>query len=143
MNEPGADLMAMLTEYAAAARAKAPGRLAALYTADVRVFDAWDVWSLEGQPDWSRNLQDWLGSLGDQGVQVAFDEVRVADHGNAGSVSAIVTYSAVDASGQIAHAMQNRLSWFLTKMADGWVIAHEHTSAPIAFADQKAILRRR
>jgi hypothetical protein len=38
--------------------------------------------------------------------------------------------------------MQNRLSWALRWVGHVPRIAHEHTSAPIAFDDTKAILRR-
>ena len=142
MIEPGTDIEALITEYAAAVLAKDPKRLAALYAPDVRVFDAWGVWSFDGRDAWGRNLQDWLGSLGEERVSVRFDDVRLAQHTETASVSAFVTYSALDAAGRTIRSMQNRLSWFLTKVAGKWVVAHEHTSAPIGFEDQKAILRR-
>jgi ketosteroid isomerase-like protein len=131
-----------MAAYAAAVLAKEPTRLAELYAPDVRVFDAWGVWSFDNRDAWNRNLEDWLGSLGNEGVQVQFDDVRVAEHAETRSLSAIVTYSAVDAAGHVVRSMQNRLSWFLTKVAGRWVISHEHTSAPISFENQKAILRR-
>jgi uncharacterized protein (TIGR02246 family) len=131
MVEAGADPEALLAEYGAAVLAKDPGRLAALYAPDVRVFDTWSAWSFEDHAAWSRSLHDWLGSLGDETVQVRFDEVRVARHADTAAISAFTTYSAVDAAGQVLRSMQNRLSWFLTRTAGGWVIAHEHTSVPI------------
>ena len=143
MSEATADIGAVMAEYASAVLAKSPARLAALYAPEVRVFDAWDVWVFEGLDAWSRNLRDWLGSLGDEGVRVEFDEVRIIRLGGAASMSAIVTYAAVDARGRVVRSMQNRLSWFLTEAAGRWTIAHEHSSAPIGFQDQKAILQRR
>ena len=60
----------------------------------------------------------------------------------AGSITAIVTYRAIGATGKVIRATQNRPSWFLVKPAGRWLIAHEHTSAPIRFDDQKAMLKR-
>jgi uncharacterized protein (TIGR02246 family) len=142
MIDAGADIEAVMAEYAAAILAKEPARVAALYAPDTRVFDAWGVWSYDGRDAWARNLDDWLGSLGSESVRVQFDDLRLVQHADIGSVSAILTYSAVNAAGNVLHSMQNRLSWFLTKTNGRWVIAHEHTSAPISFESQKAILRR-
>ena len=142
MVEVDGEIEAVMAEYAAGVLAKAPSRVAALYAPDVRVFDAWGVWSYDDREAWGRNLQEWLGSLGDERAQVRFDDVRIVQHAGAGSVSAIVTYSAVDAAGDVVRSMQNRLSWFLTKTDGRWVVVHEHTSAPIDFESQKAMLRR-
>ncbi len=130
----------LLARYAEAALARAPDRLAALYAADVRVFDAWAVWSYEGRDAWRRNLEDWLGSLGDERVRVTFDEVRASRQGSLGHLSAIVTYAALDKTGKVLRALQERLSWILTDAGTGWVIVHQHTSAPINPDDQKAML---
>ncbi|HEY1928998.1 MAG TPA: SgcJ/EcaC family oxidoreductase [Caulobacteraceae bacterium] len=142
MVEVDGEIEAVMAEYASGVLAKAPSRVAALYAPDVRVFDAWGVWNYDDREAWSRNLQEWLGSLGDERVQVGLDDVRIVQSAEAGSVSAIVTYSAVDAAGDVVRSMQNRLSWFLTKTDGRWVIVHEHTSAPIDFESQKAMLRR-
>jgi uncharacterized protein (TIGR02246 family) len=142
MAEADADIRALTAEYAAAVLAKAPERLAAIYAPDVRVFDTWAVWSYEGRDAWGRSLRDWLGALEDESVRVRFDDVRVVQTAESGSLSAFVTYSAFDAAGHVVRSMQNRLSWFLTKLGDRWVVAHEHTSAPIGFEHQKAILHR-
>lgn len=142
MSEGGADAEALIAEYAAAVWAKDPARLAAIYAPDIRVFDTWGVWSHDGREAWRRSLEGWLGSLGEDSVKVQFDDVRLAHHGETGSVTAFVTYSAVDAAGRVLRSMQNRLSWFLIKAAARWVIAHEHTSVPISFENQKAILHR-
>ena len=142
MPQTGSDLANVMAAYAAAVLAKDPARLAALYAPDVRVFDAWGVWSFEGADDWTRNLQGWLGALGDEHVAVQFNDVRLAQQNETGCLSAIVTYSAIDGDGRVLHAMQNRLSWFLTRIAGCWRIVHEHTSAPIDFDHQKAILHR-
>jgi uncharacterized protein (TIGR02246 family) len=142
MNEGATDIQAMIDEYAAAVLAKAPSRLTALYAPDVRVFDTWGVWSFDGRKAWGRNLQDWLGSLGEETVEVQFGDVSLARYGETASVNAVVKYRAVDTAGHVIRSMQNRLSWFLTKADGRWFIAHEHTSAPISPENLKAILQR-
>jgi ketosteroid isomerase-like protein len=76
MSQAGADLEAVMFEYAAAVRAKDPARVAALYAPGVRVFDAWDVWSYDDRAACGHSLDAWLGSLGNEGVQVVFEEIR-------------------------------------------------------------------
>ena len=140
--EPNAAIEAVMADYAAAVLAKEPTRLALLYAPDVRVFEAFGVWSFEGRQAWTRNLEDWLGSIGNECVQAQFHDVRIVAHAEMGWLSAVVTYSALDAAGHVLRSMQNRLSWLLTKNGERWVIAHEHTSVPVDFESKKAILRR-
>jgi uncharacterized protein (TIGR02246 family) len=140
--ETNAAIEAVMADYAAAVLAKEPARLASLYAPDVRVFDAFGVWSFESREAWTRNLEDWLGSIGDEGVQVEFHDVCVVPNAGTGWLSAIVTYSALNPAGHVLRSMQNRLSWLLLKNAERWVIAHEHTSVPVDFESKKAILRR-
>ena len=140
--EPNAAIEAVMADYAAAVLAKEPARLASLYAPDVRVFDAFGVWSFEGREAWTRNLEDWLGSIGDESAQAQFDDVRIKAHAETGWLSAVVTYSALDAAGHVLRSMQNRLSWLLKENGERWVIAHEHTSVPVDFESKKAILRR-
>jgi ketosteroid isomerase-like protein len=131
-----------MAEYASAVLAKEPLRLAALYAPDARIFDAWDAWSFEDRNSWSRNLQGWLGSLGNESVKVQFDDVRFAQQAKMGFLSAVVSYNAVDATGRTLRSMQNRLSWVLINDTGRWIIAHEHSSAPISSESQKGLLRR-
>ena len=140
--ETNAAIEAVMADYAAAVLAKEPARLTSLYAPDVRVFDAFGVWSFEGREAWARNLEDWLGSIGDGSVQVQFQAVRIVAHAETGWLSALFTYSALDAAGHVLRSMQNRLTWLLMRNAERWVIAHEHTSMPVDFESKKAILRR-
>lgn len=131
----------LAASYAAAVLAKDAPRLASLYARDVQVFDAWDVWSFDRE-GWVENLQNWMSSLGDETVRVEFDDLRGSEQANTGWLSAIVSYTALDAEGRALRSLEDRLSWFLTKEDDRWVIAHAHTSAPIDFNTQKAMLKR-
>jgi hypothetical protein len=75
-------------------------------------------------------------------VKVTFDEVQTSVGREFSIVSAIVTYAAVSAEGDPLRAMQNRLTWGLRTSGHVPRIIHEHTSAPVAFDDAKAILQR-
>ena len=132
----------VLERYQAAVLAKDAEALIDLYTQDVRVFDAWGVWSHEGAPAWRKAVQRWFASLAGESVSVGAEDVRVAGAQDFAMVSAIVTYAGISATGERLRSMQNRLTWVLTRRGEAWKIAHEHTSAPVGVADFKAILRR-
>ncbi|HTD05197.1 YybH family protein [Undibacterium sp.] len=113
-----------------------------LYDQEVRVFDAWGVWSYEGAATWREMVEGWFASLGTEVVKVNMDDVQTTGSQELAMVSAIVTYAGVSAEGEDLRAMQNRLTWVLKPEGDAWKIAHEHTSAPVGFNDAKAILQR-
>lgn len=113
-----------------------------LYHPAVRVFDAWGVWLYEGAPAWQRAVEGWLASLGNEKVRVSFSEVQVLGEQRMAMLSAIVTYAAESAQGLPLRSMQNRITWALRESGHVLRIVHEHTSAPIAFEDSKAILSR-
>ncbi len=113
-----------------------------LYEPDARVFDTWGVWSYEDAAAWRVAVEGWLGSLGTERVKVTFEDVRIVADGDFASVSAVVTYQALNAAGEALRAMQNRLTWVLRVSRHALRIVHEHTSAPVGFEDMKAILRR-
>lgn len=132
----------ILDSYRAAVRAKDAAALIRLYDPEVRVFDTWGLWSYEGADAWQRAVEAWFTSLGDERVDVSFDEVKTWEGRDAAMVSAIVTYAGLSATGQPLRSMQNRLSWGLLVRGHVPRIVHEHTSAPIGFEDHKAILQR-
>jgi ketosteroid isomerase-like protein len=132
----------LLQAYAAAARTKDVDAFMRLYADDVRVFDAWGVWSYEGAPAWRKMIETWFGSLGDEGVRVAFDDVVTTLAPGFAHLTAIVTYAGVSASDETLRSMQNRLTWVLRDGSAGWQVIHEHTSLPVGFDDAKAILHR-
>jgi ketosteroid isomerase-like protein len=109
-----APISQVLTAYQAAVHAKDIDAFVALYDADVRIFDMWGQWSLNGI---------------DAGHDVA-------------AAHAFLTFTGLSAEGKELRSMTNRLTMVLRRTGDGWKIVHEHTSAPIDHGSLKAILRR-
>jgi ketosteroid isomerase-like protein len=133
----------VLETYRTAVHAKDVQTLMHLYDPDVRVFDAWGVWSYEGAEAWQRAVEGWFTSLGTERVQVSFADVTISESRESAVVSTIVTYAAVDAAGAPLREMQNRLTWALKVSGHVLRIVHEHTSVPMDFERQTAILQRR
>ena len=142
MSELDKDIARILGVYESAVFKKDVEALMRLYDPEVRVFDAWGVWSYEGAEAWQRTVEGWFTSLGTERVKVSFADVQAFTGKDMASVSAIVTYAGVSAEGQPLRAMQNRISWVLRTTGHVPRIVHEHTSAPIGFDDSKAILVR-
>ena len=128
--------------YRSAVLAKDVTTFMRLYDPRVRVFDVWGEWSYEGLAAWQRAVEGWFTSLGSERVRVEFDEVATQVWGDGALLSAVVTYVALSAAGEPLRSMQNRLSWVLRTSGHVLRIVHEHSSAPIGFEDQKAILQR-
>ncbi len=132
----------IIDTYKSAAQAKNVEAFMRLYDPKVQVFDAWGVWLYKGADAWQLGVEGWFSSLGSDRVVVTFEEVMIHDFKDSAAVTAIVTY-AVNASGATQpRSMQNRLTWALRTTGHVLRIVHEHTSAPIGFEDQKAILQR-
>ncbi len=142
MHDSENSITGIIEAYKAAVYDKDLAAFMRLYDPQVRVFDAWGVWSYEGAASWQRAVEGWFKSLGSERVQVTFDEVAQSAAGEIAFMSAIVTYASVSAEGAQLRAMQNRLTWGIETGGAGMRIIHEHTSAPIGFDDQKAILCR-
>lgn len=113
-----------------------------LYDPSVRVFDAWNVWSIEGADAWKVSAADWLSSLGDERVRVTVEDLQV--HGDSPLVvaTAIFRYAAISSTGLELRALHNRLTWALRFDGEAWKIVHEHTSMPVGHADGTGILER-
>jgi ketosteroid isomerase-like protein len=140
MTDVDKDIARILGTYASAVFAKDVEAFMRLYDPGVRVFDTWGVWSYEGAEAWQRTVEGWFTSLGTERVKVRFEDVRTTMGKDMASVSAIVTYAGHSADGEPLRAMQNRLTWVLRTVGHVLRIVHEHTSAPVAFEDSKAIL---
>jgi ketosteroid isomerase-like protein len=132
----------LLETYKSAVWARDADAFMRLYDPKVRVFDTWGIWSYEGAAAWRTAIEGWFASLGSEKVKVTFDDVDVLGGGEFRSLSAIVTYVAVSAQGEPLREMQNRLTWVLRTSGHVLRVVHEHTSAPVGFEDQKAILER-
>ena len=132
-----------LEQYAAAVRAKDVDRFMALYANDVRIFDMWGRWSYDGAEAWRGMATEWFGSLGEEQVAVEFDAVETVVADGVAIANAFVTYKGLSADGQELRAMNNRLTWGLTKTGDdGWKVVHEHSSAPADFDTGNVQLQR-
>lgn len=142
MSDLDKDLARVMGLYAAAVLAKDTDAFMRLYAPDVRVFDAWGVWLHDGADAWRQAVEGWFTSLGSERVKVSFDDVHSQPGKDVSSVHAIVTYAGLSADGVQLRAMQNRLTWVLRTVGHVPRIVHEHTSAPMGFDDQKAILVR-
>lgn len=143
MSDTEKQVLRALETYKSAVLAKNVETFMHLYDPGVRIFDAWGVWSYEGADAWRIAVEGWFSSLGNEQVRVMFDDVKVVvgEPGFA-AMSAIVSYAGISAEGQDLRAMHNRISWVLKISGHVLRIVHEHTSAPIGFEDQKAILKR-
>ena len=115
----------------------------ALFAEDVRVFDLWGpTWSFEGRAAWLTSVQAWFDSLGEETVRVSFEDIRVSGAQTVGVLTAVVTYKAISKAGEELRSLQNRLTWTFEDRGASWLIAHEHTSAPILHEGLKALLKR-
>lgn len=142
MSEIEISVTGVIEAYKAAVAARDIDAFMRLYDPAVRVFDAWGVWSYEGVPAWKAPIENWFALHPDDRHVVTFEDVSCVSTPEFASVAAIVTYAMVSARGEQVGAMQNRLSWVLKPGAGGLSIVHEHTSVPVSFEDQKAILQR-
>ena len=140
MSDLDASTRQVLDAYASAVYARDVDAFMRLYDPKVRVFDTWGIWAYDGAAAWRVAIEGWFASLGTERVKVRFDDVDVLGAGEFRSLSAIVTYAGVSAQGDPLRAMQNRLTWTLRMSGHVLRVVHEHTSAPIGFDDQKAIL---
>lgn len=132
----------VIGSYEAAVFARDVEAFMRLYHPSVRVFDAWGVWLYEGAPSWQVAVEGWFASLGSERVKVSFSELQITGEQALATATAIVTYAAETAQGELLRSMQNRITWVLRESGHVFRIVHEHTSAPIGFEDSKAILAR-
>ena len=142
MTTADAPILQMLAAYQGAVHAKDVDAFCALFADDLRVFDLWGRWSHEGLPAWRTMAAGWFGSLGDERVVVAFDDVRTRVSGDMATAHAFVKFSAVSAAGATLRSLDNRLTWVLQRQDGAWKVIHEHTSAPVDGATGKAMFGR-
>lgn len=132
----------LLQAYADAVHARDAEALLALYHPHVTVYDMWEHWLYDGQQAWRGMIESWFASLGDERVQVTFDDIRSTVTPEMALVHAFVTYAGLNTSGERLRAMNNRITLTLTPGGNGWLILHEHSSAPAEFSSGKVNLHR-
>ena len=142
MAELDKDIARLLSTYVSAVLKKDVQTFMRLYDPNVRIFDTWGIWVYEGSEAWQRAVESWFTSLGTERVKVTFEDVQAWVSKDISSVSAVVTYAGLSATGEPLRSMQNRLTWVLRTSGHVARIVHEHTSAPVGFEDFKAILAR-
>ena len=142
MTLPSSPVQAILNAYASAVYDQNVEAFMQLYTTDARVFDTWQVWSYEGSAQRHPTIVEWFTSLGTERVKVDFEDVQATQSPELAVLSAITTFGAISEQGEVLRSMQNRLTWGLRCVDGAWRIAHEHTSTPIGFSDQKALFQR-
>ncbi len=131
-----------LDAYKAAVFAKDVDAFVALYADDVRVFDMWGEWQVDGLAAWRAMAADWFGSLGDERVLVDFTDLRTNVDGGLAVGHVLVAYAAIDLEGGVLRSLTSRFSVALRREGGAWKIFHEHSSAPLDHATTKAILTR-
>jgi uncharacterized protein (TIGR02246 family) len=128
--------------YRDAVAAKDEAAFLSMYAEDAVIFDAWEKWVYKGRSAWATVIRDWFASLGTNTTDVSFTEIDLSTSGSLGVLRAFITYSTRDAASGKLKSMENRLTWVLRQTSDGWMVAHEHTSAPADFLSGKVILKR-
>ncbi|MEB2778337.1 nuclear transport factor 2 family protein [Algoriphagus sp. D3-2-R+10] len=110
-----------------------------LYDDNVVIFDMWEEGYQTGLAEWSFAIKDWLGSLGEEKVNVLFEMIEIHECDNVGFGSALITFQAISIDNTIIRSMKNRITLGFVKKRDLWKVVHQHTSAPIN-SDLEAIL---
>ena len=111
-----------------------------LYHEQAVIFDMWDQHYLSNPSEWTKVIEDWLGSLGTEKVKVEFDRIEIHQSGNIGFANALIQFQAISSEGVILRSMKNRITLGFSKAKDEWKVIHQHTSAPISSNGLKAIL---
>jgi uncharacterized protein (TIGR02246 family) len=138
MSDANATIQEVFTQYQTAVYTKDVDALVDLYAEDVRIFDMWDQWSSVGSNALREMTTAWFDSLGDDFCVVHFDAIQTIPGAALAAATAFARYQRQSASGEVTRAMDNRISWVLKQAASGWIIAHQHTSAPLDFKTAQA-----
>ena len=113
--------------------------MVALYHDKVVIFDMWKEGYRTGLTQWSITIKNWLGSLGEEKVNVIFEMIDIHEGDDVAFGTALITYQAISVDNTIIRSMKNRISLGFSKESDVWKVVHQHTSAPIN-SDLEAIL---
>ena len=100
MSDTQKQVLRALDTYKSAILAKNTETLMHLYDPEVRVFDTWGIWLYEGVEAWRVAVEGWFSSLGNEKVNVTFEDIRIIGDQGFASMSAIVTYAAFSSEGK-------------------------------------------
>jgi ketosteroid isomerase-like protein len=124
-------LQEFFTRYKQAAWDKDIENMISLYHDHVVIYDMWTKGYQTGLTEWSGDIKDWLGSLGEEKVNVIFEMIETHESGDIGFGSALITYQAISPDKSILRSMRNRVTIGFKKEKDQWKVIHQHTSAPV------------
>jgi ketosteroid isomerase-like protein len=114
-----------------------------LYAEDAKIFDMWGPeWICPDSESWRASTEEWFQSLGNDRVEVDFEEVQVEQGFQMGFLSAFVKYSAISPEGKTLRSLENRFTCIIEPREGAWKITHQHTSGPINHPDLKGMLKR-
>jgi ketosteroid isomerase-like protein len=119
------------TIYKQSAWEKDTESMIALYDDNVVIYDMWNHGYQKGLDGWSVVIRNWLGSLGEEKVNVNFEMIEIHEGGKVGFASALISFQAISISNTILRSMKNRITIGFVKKGDAWKVIHQHTSAPI------------
>ena len=114
--------------------------LLSLYSKELVAFDMWNQGFFGSLKEWSPEIEQWLSSLGDEKVQVDFEQVKLFQSDDLGFASAYITFQALDLDGKVLRGMTNRITVGFSKENDGWKVVHQHISAPVTSQDLTVVL---
>ncbi|GGP22381.1 YybH family protein [Silvimonas iriomotensis] len=137
MSETEQAIRQVLDQYKHRVHAKDVDGVLALYTEDVRVFDAWAHQQHDGKAALASMVTQWLTTLGDVVVTVEVDDVRILTSGDLAVAHMFVQYRGDSATTH--NAMKDRQTWAFRHGAQGWQIAHAHSSLPMDPATTKGM----
>ena len=141
MSDADQAIHAALAAYQAAVLAKDADAFVSIYSDDVQIFELWGTW-VHDIGSWREMAKGWFAFLGDQRSVVEAHDVRTQVSGDMATLTASLTYRAVDPAGQELRSLDNRLTWVLRQRGGRWLVVHEHTSVPLAHDDGKGIVKR-
>jgi ketosteroid isomerase-like protein len=73
-----------------------------------------------GSTEWSGVIKDWLGSLGEEKVNVIFELIEIHGSGDIGFGSALTTYQAISPDNSILRSIRNRVTIGFKKEKQRW-----------------------
>ncbi|HEX2608258.1 MAG TPA: nuclear transport factor 2 family protein [Flavisolibacter sp.] len=102
-----------------------------LYDDKALIFDMWNKGFIASGPEWTEVITSWLSSLGDEQVQVDFQNVTIRQSSDTGYATALIQFKAISKDGLVLRSMRNRITLGFAKSGNAWKVQHQHTSAPI------------